>query len=86
MANWLKEDVPEGEVVISSPVELKQLPWLSEHPAVIKFLFVPSASSADVEDWFNRITDLGGGIDLLSYVTSYRCSIHHSRGVNRGLQ
>ncbi|MEA5463329.1 hypothetical protein [Leptothoe sp. PORK10 BA2] len=67
-ASWLKHHVPEGEVVVSSPVDLDRLPWLSEHPSIAKFLFVPSASSADVEAWFNRITDLGGGIDLLSYV------------------
>ncbi|NEQ54184.1 MAG: hypothetical protein F6K11_29310, partial [Leptolyngbya sp. SIO3F4] len=55
-------------LVISSPVELRPIAWLSDHPAIAKFIFVPSASSADVEAWFNRITDLGGGIDLLSYV------------------
>ena len=68
MANWIKQTVPEGELVISPPVELSALAWLSDHPAIAKFRFVPSASSADVEAWFNRMTDLGGGIDLLSYV------------------
>mgnify|MGYP001799349833 FL=1 len=66
-ANWLKQEVPEDEPVISSPVDLRPLPWLSERAAIAKFIFVPSASSADVEAWFERITDLGGGIDLLSY-------------------
>lgn len=68
VANWLKQHVPAGEPVISPPVDLAALPWLSDHPAIAKFRFVPSASSADVEAWFNRMTDLGGGIDLLSYV------------------
>lgn len=67
-ASWLQQHVPDGEPVVSSPVELAPLPWLSDHPSIAKFRFVPSASSADVEAWFNRITDLGGGIDLLSYV------------------
>lgn len=68
VANWIKQNVPEGELVISSPVELSPLAWLSDHPSVAKFRFVPSAASADVDAWFTRITDLGGGIDLLSYV------------------
>lgn len=68
LANWLKQNVPDGEIVISSPVRLDALPWISDHPSVAKFRFVPSASSADVEDWYERMTDLGGGIDLLSYV------------------
>ncbi|MDV3350418.1 hypothetical protein QGP82_17055 [Leptothoe sp. LEGE 181152] len=67
-ANWLKQHVPDGDVVVSSPVDLSALPWLSDHPSVAKFRFVPSASSADVDAWFTRITELGGGIDLLSYV------------------
>ena len=68
VANWLKAEAPVGELVISPPVDLRALSWLSDHPAIAKFIFVPSASSADVEAWFNRMTDLGGGIDLLSYV------------------
>ncbi|MEM8615034.1 MAG: hypothetical protein AAGF93_23720 [Cyanobacteria bacterium P01_H01_bin.105] len=67
-ASWLQQNVPEGEVVVSAPVDLSALSWLSDHPSVAKFRFVPSASSADVEAWFTRMTDLGGGIDLLSYV------------------
>ncbi|MEM9803985.1 MAG: hypothetical protein AAF959_01805, partial [Cyanobacteria bacterium P01_D01_bin.56] len=67
-ANWLKQNVPEGEPVVSPPVDLAALPWLSDHPSIAKFRFVPSASSADVQAWFDRMTDLGGGIDLLSYV------------------
>ena len=65
---WIKQHVPEGELVISPPVQLDQLAWLSERPAVAKFRFVPSASSADVDAWYERMSDLGGGIDLLSYV------------------
>ena len=67
-ANWLQDNAPTGDIIISSPVELSPLAWLSSHPSVAKFRFVPSAASADVDAWFNRITDLGGGIDLLSYV------------------
>ena len=67
-ANWLKQHVPDGEPVESPPVDLAALPWLSDHPSIAKFRFVPSASSADVQAWFDRMTDLGGGIDLLSYV------------------
>lgn len=66
-ASWLQQHVPAGEPVISPPVDLSPLAWLSERPAIAKFRFVPSASSADVEAWFERITDLGGGLDLLSY-------------------
>ncbi|MBT9311487.1 hypothetical protein [Leptothoe kymatousa] len=66
-ATWLKQHVPEGQPVVSPPVDLTALPWLSDHPSIAKFRFVPSASSADVQAWFERITDLGGGIDLLSY-------------------
>ena len=66
-ANWLKQNVPKGDIVVSAPVDLSALPWLSDHPSVAKFRFVPSASSADVDAWFTRMTDLGGGIDLLSY-------------------
>ncbi|NEQ54759.1 MAG: hypothetical protein F6K11_32330, partial [Leptolyngbya sp. SIO3F4] len=54
MAGWIKQAVPAGELVISSPVELRPIAWLSDHPAIAKFIFVPSASSADVEAWFNR--------------------------------
>ncbi|WP_152532055.1 hypothetical protein [Leptolyngbya sp. Heron Island J] len=80
LADWLKQNVPDGEIVISSPVKAAALPWLSDHPSVAKFRFVPSASSADVEDWYERISDLGGGIDLLSNVnrrTDSRRPIRH---------
>ena len=68
LADWLKHNVPDGEIVISSPVKVAALPWLSDHPSVAKFRFVPSASSADVEAWYERMRDLGGGIELLDSV------------------
>lgn len=37
-----------------------------------KFRFVPSASSAEVAAWYERMVDLSGGLDLLVYVDRHK--------------
>lgn len=83
MATWVKQHVPAGDLLISSPVDLDVLAWLCERPTVAKFRFVPSASSADVAAWYERITDLGGGVDILNYVDRF---VDNSRPVQRQLR
>lgn len=82
MTHWVKQHIPAGELMISPPVELDTFAWLSEHSTIAKFRFVPSASSADVAAWYERITDLGGGLDILSYVDRH---IDNSRPVQKDL-
>ncbi|MEM8809033.1 MAG: DUF6798 domain-containing protein [Cyanobacteria bacterium P01_G01_bin.38] len=72
MCGWIKANTPRDSLIVSQPDDLDSLYWLAERPTVAKFRFVPSASSAEVAAWYERIVDLGGGLDLLADVDRHK--------------
>ncbi|MDR9404111.1 MAG: DUF6798 domain-containing protein [Halothece sp. Uz-M2-17] len=63
MCYWIRENTKPNERFISHPLEEITFTWLSERATVVKYKFVPPVSSA-VSEWYNRLNDLSGDIDI----------------------
>jgi hypothetical protein len=57
---WIRRETPKGALVISPPVEFTNFTWLTRRPTIAKFKFLPQ-NSPGILDWYERLTDLGGG-------------------------
>ncbi|MEO1401708.1 MAG: DUF6798 domain-containing protein [Cyanobacteria bacterium J06635_1] len=71
MCAWIRQKTPSHSLIVSQPYGQESLYWLAERPTIAKFLFIPSASSAEVEIWYERLVDLSGGLDIVSHVDRY---------------
>jgi len=63
MCYWIRDHTEKNERFISHPLEDVTFTWLSERPTIVKYKFVPPVSSA-VEEWYERLNDLSGQIDI----------------------
>ncbi len=63
MCSWIRENTDNNERFISHPIEDITFTWLSERATIVKYKFVPAVSAA-VAEWYQRLNDLSGTIDL----------------------
>lgn len=64
---WVRDRTPKNAIVISSPAEFENFTWLAERPTIAKFKLLPQ-TKAGILSWYERLTDLSNGIDLLAAV------------------
>jgi hypothetical protein len=62
---WVRDRTPKNAIVISSPVEFENFTWLAERPTIAKFKLLPQ-TKAGILNWYERLTDLSGGMDILA--------------------
>lgn len=63
MCYWIRSNTPKNEIFISHPLEGISFTWVSERATIVKYKFVPPVSSA-VSEWYQRLNDLSGGVDI----------------------
>jgi len=63
MCYWIRDNTPENETVISHPLEDISFTWVSERATIVKYKFVPPVSAA-VHEWYQRLNDLSGTVDI----------------------
>jgi hypothetical protein len=68
---WIRRETPKAALIISPPVEFTNFTWLTERPTIAKFKFLPQNPSGILE-WYERLTDLGGGETVWAGVTRTR--------------
>ncbi|MFM7426409.1 MAG: DUF6798 domain-containing protein [Elainella sp.] len=61
LADWVKTQTPANALIISSPVELVELSWITERPTLAKYKLLPQTKTKILE-WYDRIADLNGGV------------------------
>ncbi len=66
MYNWINNNTSKDAVIITPPVDLANFTWIAQRATISKFKHIPPTSSSVIE-WYNRLMDLSGGIDLSPY-------------------
>jgi hypothetical protein len=71
LCDWIRMSTPTDATVVSPPVDLVEFTWLAERPTIAKFKLLPQ-TKARILDWYERLSDLSGGLPAWSTLVRTR--------------
>ncbi|MBE9129699.1 MULTISPECIES: DUF6798 domain-containing protein [unclassified Coleofasciculus] len=80
LCTWIRSNTPKDSVVVSPPADFPYFTWLSERPTIVNFKLLPQGKVGILE-WYERLSDLSGELDLVSLVKRERVTYSKIRRV-----
>jgi hypothetical protein len=63
---WIQANTPKQAMVVTPPTGMYNLSWITERPTIANYKCVPQQSNEALVEWFDRLSDLSGGLDARS--------------------